>query len=169
MPTHYITLPMRLYTTLILAIITILISFSANAQDHTPRLKVKPERMKAPTETEPALREYVKPTLPYEAETSGYCCFSVNVDATGKVSGSTKLKCSAPIFEAVSQRSLNQSIYAPAIRNGKNIPSTSVRRSLFFLTDENGKFIPDPEGLLGFRNPKKPNTVSRLCSSDLTS
>ncbi len=137
------------------------------AQDNTTLIKVDPKEMQAPTERQPALRAFVNPYIPYDAETSGYCCMYTDVNEVGRVTELRTLYCTDPIFERPTRNALSKGIYAPAVRNGKKIASTSVQKALFFLSEENGNFIPDPDGYLGYLDPERPNTTQRLCFNRL--
>jgi outer membrane biosynthesis protein TonB len=87
----------------------------------------------------------VPPVFPTNAERSGRCVYTAQVDSKGSVESVLSLKCSDVVFEEPSRASILKTRFHPAKNeNGQTVPfETEPTTIRFELLDEAGEIIPE--------------------------
>ncbi|GGX60426.1 hypothetical protein GCM10011309_07830 [Litorimonas cladophorae] len=85
------------------------------------------------------------PVFPANAERSGHCVYTAQIDRTGSVKSVLSLKCSDVVFEEPSRASILKTRFHPTKNDiGQTEPfETEPRTIRFQLLDEAGEIIPE--------------------------
>lgn len=89
----------------------------------------------------------VPPNMPWNAQSSGYCCMLFDVTPDGKTSNIRTPHCSAEMFRKPSIEAVSKWKYSPKTVDGRPVLRADMTNLMsFVLTDYDGTVIQSPDG-----------------------
>jgi len=89
----------------------------------------------------------VPPEMPWQAQTSGYCCMLYDIDSDGVPQNVSAPYCSQSYYEQPSVTALKKWRYGTKKKDGSPVTSTRITTYMsFYLADWQGNIIRDSNG-----------------------
>lgn len=154
------------YPAMFLLTVSGIISLNSNAYSQPEfydKYEIPAERQAKPSEDKAALFIGTIPYMPANAFRSGFCCLQIDINNNGAATDVITPYCSDDLFRKSSLSAAKHWKFKPAIVKGEPVKVRNQRHTMKFrLVDDDGKFIPDREGLMS-ADPRNSTDMDLLC------